>query len=199
MNIIHLNKNVLFFCLLIFTQGVYSQEEKVAKKEFSLAATIGNGLIANIDNTKKFNENIYFSPSLRILWKPNRLLNIGIESAYLTISKQDSTTVSTEFGSTALRARLNGIPLLLVFNMKISKIDVFYGIGLSYVTSRLEAFGERVVVSNWYYCYDVALAYSHPLSKNLAIGIEAKTYFFPKLQKISGGLLINFSYRFLRW
>ncbi len=200
MNIILLNKkSLILICLLMAGVSVYSQEHPFAEKGYSLSAYFGSGFIANIDNTKKFNENIYYSPALRLLWKPDHLLNIGLESAYLTISKQDSTTVSTDFGSTAFRARLNAIPILLVFNMKFSKIEFYYGIGISYVTSRLEAFNERVVVSHWYYCYDVAIAYSHPLSKNLAIGIEAKTYFFPKLQKVSGGLLINFSYRFLKW
>jgi hypothetical protein len=200
MNIIPLNKNLLFFFIfLVFINYTHAQEKNSLKKGYSLSLSIGNGIIANIDQHKKFTDNIFYSPSLRFLWKPDHILNIGIESAYLTVSKQDSTLASTAFGATALRARLNAIPLLLVFNMKVSKIDLFYGIGLSYVTSRLEAFGEKVVVSNWYYCYDIAIAYTHPLSKKIDIGIEGKSYFFPKLQKVSGGIVINFTYRILSW
>ena len=83
--------------------------------------------------------------------------------------------------------------------MKVSKIDLYYGMGISYLTTHLEAFDEKVVVGNWYYCYDIALAYNYPLTKNLEIGIEAKSYFFPKLQTFTGGIAINLSYQFLHW
>jgi hypothetical protein len=200
MNIILLNKRLVFLPFLIcFIPILSAQNAKSDKKNFAVSAEFGSGYIANIDLEKSFSENIFFSPSARLLWKPNHKLNIGFESSYITVSKLDSTLQSTPFGSTILKARLNAIPMLLVFNMKIAKIDLYYGIGVSYVTSRLEAFEEKVVVSNWYYCYDIALAYNHPLTKNLDIGIESKTYFFPKLQKVSSGLTINFSYRFLRW
>ena len=189
MNIILLNKNILFFSLLIiFTQSVNAQETKTFEKGFALSVNIGNGLIANIDSKNNIFDNIFYSPSIRVLWEPNHLLNIGLESSYLTMLKQDSSIVSTSFGTTIYKARLNAIPILLVFNMKVAKIDLYYGIGLSYVTSRLEAFSDRVIVSNWYYCYDLAIAYKYPLSKKIDIGIEAKSYFFPKLP---AGVVIN--------
>jgi hypothetical protein len=200
MNIIPLNKSLLLlFIFFVFVKFSYAQQKNSLKKGYSLSVSIGNGIIANIDQHKKFNENIFYSPSLRLLWKPDHILNIGIESAYMTVSKQDSTLTSTAFGATVLKARLNAIPIMLVFNMKVLKVDLYYGIGLGYVTSRLEAFGEKVVVSNWYYCYDIAIAYTHPLTKKIDIGIEGKSYFFPKLQKVSGGIVVNFSYRILSW
>ncbi len=196
MNIIHPNKSLWFlFFLILFTQRANAQEEINTTEKFALYTTVGNGLTGIIAYNNIFLDNLFYSPSLRILWKPNHLLNIGIESAYLTVSKQDSTLTTTPFGTTVLKARLNAIPLLLVFNMKFSKIDLYYGIGVSYVTSRLQAFEEKVVISNWYYCYDAAIAYSLPISRKINIGLEAKSYFFPKLQKISGGLVLNFSYR----
>jgi hypothetical protein len=177
----------------------FGQDSLAKKKGFALSASIGSGYIANIDQEKSFNENIFFSPSVRVMWKPNHRLNIGVETAYLTVSKLDSTLQSTPFGSTILKARLNAIPLLLVFNMKIAKIDLYYGIGVSYTTSHLQAFEERIVVSNWYYCYNFGFAYNRSITKNLELGIESKTYFFPKLQKVSSGLELILSYRFLRW
>lgn len=201
MNIIHLNKKVLL--LIFFNFGlivnVISQNEKIKNTNFALNITIGNGLIANFDNEISHLNSLYYSPTLRVLWKPNHLLNIGMESAYLSISKQDSDLVSTSFGNTIFKARLNAIPILLVFNMKISKLDIYSGIGISYLTSRLEAFQEKVVVNDWYYCYNLGIGYSHSLSKDFEIGIEAKSYFFPRIQKISGGIVVNISYYFLRW
>ena len=199
MNITLLNKNIIFLILIAFTLNINAQETKPNNKGFALSFNIGNGLIANIDAKNNLTDNIFYSPSIRVLWEPNHLLNIGIESSYLTMLKQDSSTVSTTFSSTIFRARLNAIPILLVFNMKVAKIDLYYGIGLSYVTSKLEAFNDRVEVSNWYYCYDLAIAYKYPLSKSIDIGIEAKSYFFPKVLKISGGAVINFTYTFLKW
>jgi hypothetical protein len=200
MNIIHPNKLflfiTLFFASLLLTKA---QDKPSIEKKYALSATIGSGLIYNIQNRDPFFDNLFYSPSLRIMWKPDHLLNIGLESGYLTISKLDSMIVSTPFDSTTFKARLNAIPMLLVFNMKVSKIDLYYGMGLSYLTTHLEAFDEKVIVGNWYYCYNIALAYNYPISKKMEIGIEAKSFFFPKLQTIAGGIAINFSYRFLQW
>lgn len=200
MNITHPNKRFLFLSLLLVIVLVTKAQEKTSpEKKYALSATIGNGLMYNIQNRETIFGNLFLSPSVRIMWKPNHLLNIGIESGYLTVSKQDSIIVSTPFDSTSFKARLNAIPILLVFNMKVAKIDLFYGMGLSYLTTRLEAFDERVVVGNWYYCYNIALAYNYPITKNIDIGIEAKSYFFPKLQTLTGGISINLSYQFLHW
>lgn len=201
MNIIQLNKKNLLIILIhlfVITNGL-SQEEKPVLKKFALNATIGNGIIANFGNNTHSINNIYYAPTLRVLWKPNHILNIGIETGYLTISKQDSDLVSTSFGNTIFKARINAIPVLLVFNMKISKIDLYAGIGISSITSRLEAFQDKVIVNDWYYAYNLGIGYSFPISKDFHIGIETKTYFFPRIQKISGGLVINFSYSFLKW
>jgi len=200
MNIIHLNRSYLILWLLIFlANATFAQDSLKKDRGYALSASIQGGATANIDQHNELFENVFFSPGLRLLWKPNHRLTIGLESAYLTISKLDSTFQSTPYGTTFMKARLNAVPLLLVVNMKISKIDLYYGIGLSYVTSRLEAFDQKVVVSNWYYCYDLAFAYHFPLTKNMEFGVESKTYFFPKLLKISSGLFVNVSYRFLRW
>lgn len=178
---------------------INAQEQVKDEKRFALSVTIGNGFNYNIQNQKPVMDNIFYSPAIRLLWEPNHLLNIGVETGYLTISKQDSTIVSTPYGQTIFKARLNAIPLLLVFNMKVSKINLYYGLGVSYLTTHLQAFDEKVVVGNWYYCYNVALAYNYPLSKNVNIGIEAKSYFFPKLQTMTGGVAINLNYKFLHW
>lgn len=201
MNIIHRNKKVFLFIFLSFGLifNAISQNDKVKNTNFALNISIGNGLIANFDNEIYHLNSLYYSPTMRVLWKPNYLLNIGVESAYLTISKQDSDLVSTTFGNTIFRARLNAIPILLVFNMKLSKLDIYSGIGMSSITSRLEAFQEKVVTNDWYYCYNLGIGYSHLLSKDLEIGIEAKSYFFPRIQKISGGIVLSVSYNFLKW
>ncbi len=190
---------LLSFFFLSFFLFVNAQEKLSSEKQFALSATIGNGLMYNIQNQKPVLDNIFYSPTLRLLLELNHHLNIGLETGYLTISKLDSTIVSTPYGDTTFKARLNAIPLLLVFNMKVSKIDLYYGLGISYLTTHLEAFDEKVKVGNWYYCTNIAIAYKYPITKNIGIGIEAKSYFFPKLQTVTSGLSINLNYQFLRW
>jgi len=200
MNITLPNKWFLlsFFFLTSFL-FINAQEKGSSEKQFALSATFGNGLNYNIQNQNSVLDNIFYSPTIRLLWEPNHRLNIGLESGYLTISKLDSTIVSTPYGDTTFKARLNAIPLLLVFNMKVSKIDLYYGLGISYLTTHLEAFDEKVKVGNWYYCYNFAIAYKYPITRNIGIGIEAKSYFFPKLQTVTSGLSINLNYQFLQW
>lgn len=201
MNIIHLNKKILFLILinLGLILNAISQNNNLKNTNFTLNISFGNSLIANFDNEIIHLNSFYYSPNLRVLWKPNHLLNIGVESAYLTISKQDSDQVSTSFGNTIFKARLNAIPILLVFNMKISKLDLYSGIGVSNIISRLEAFEEKVFVNDWYYCYNLGIGYSQSLTKDFEIGIDAKSYFFPRIQKISGGIAVTISYYFFRW
>ena len=112
MNITHPNKGLLLLTLFLALVLITKAQGKTGfEKKYALSATFGNGLIYNIQNREALLDNLFYSPSVRLMWKPNHLLNIGIESGYLTISKQDSMIVSTPFGSTSFKARLNAIPI----------------------------------------------------------------------------------------
>jgi hypothetical protein len=78
--------------------------------------------------------------------------------------------------------------------MKIWKIDVLGGIGISHIKSMVDAFESRVSTVNWHYCYYYSFGYTQNLNKRMSIGADLKSYSFPKLNKSFVGLALKIGY-----
>ncbi|MFC2130428.1 hypothetical protein ACFLSQ_03235 [Bacteroidota bacterium] len=198
MNIIA-NRNIIIALILwalVFSYTNAEGKEAVQDSTFRIMLDISVGYTASAD-TNFLSGGI--TPSLRLIWEPDHRLNIGFETGLLHIEHHSIEEKLYESGITDFYASLNAIPILAVFNMEVWKIDVYAGMGVSYVWTEIEAFDEKVISDDWNYCMMFSGGYTYMFTDWIGLGAEFKSYFFTKLDKRVGGLQLKLKWSLMKW
>ena len=166
---------------------------------FCITAELGLGYNTDVNTLLTEIQFQNFSPSIRLLWKPDHRLNIGLQTARINIMDIQKNETQNEFGRTDIHASLKGFPILLIFDMLLYGIDIYGGLGTTYVTSTIESMGSTVNVKNWYYTYYLSLGYNFYIGSNVSMGFEADIYTFSLMQIRSGGFKLKLNYDLINW
>ena len=186
----------LLICwLLPFNIFAGNSDSTETDTTFSFSVDLAAGATANQNDLN----DLHFSPSLGLFWNPNHLLSIGVEVSYIRIKESRQRNVESEFGTTDFHGTLKGYPILLVFSMPVTYVNVYGGVGLANVESGVDAFDKKVTTSYWYYCYYFSTGYQYKLSDRLNTGIRFRLYSFPKLEQTVLGLTIQLEFTALQW
>jgi hypothetical protein len=141
-----------------------------------------------------------FIGTFRIMWKPEHLLSLGIETGFTHVYRVDAQNVSTEFGTTDIYTSQNAVPILGLVSMELGRgVVISGGIGVFLLYSESRIFGESTspfVVSGG---ITAALAYMVPISHDSALGAEFKWYNMDKFNDNNLSLQVMFSYRLFEW
>src|SRR3982751_2532786 len=181
MRIISNNKKIIYllFVACFFSARCISQEGDSVKHKagYSLYLYGGGGVsnyfaslepaIPGVENKKT----VHPAATFRVMWQPDHLLSLGLESGYVTWYSYESN-----HDTVAAKIVLSSIPLLVTWSMPIAKrFRVFAGFGSYFMQSSLE--DKRKVNTNTASLgWALALAYVQPLQKNLALACEGKWY-----------------------
>jgi|GEM_PF-2662764 len=195
MNILS-GKYFLFITSLICTLIPVSSKEIIPDSTFRLIFELSGGYSAALDSNYTDGG---ITPCIRLMWEPNRKLNIGLETGYLLIEKHSVDEKKYETGKTEMEVSLRAIPLLVVFNMEIWKTDFFAAMGASYVWTELDAFNQKVYSPVWNYSLMFGWGYTYNLTDNFGFGIEAKSYIFTRLNKSVGSMQFKLKYCVVDW
>jgi hypothetical protein len=195
MNITWVNRLILiaalFPTLLIAEQT--NTDSIASEPVYSFSAELMGGMSYNLRDDIFKSQKLHITPSLRLLWKPDHRLNIGIETTYLTIRK-----IEIEKNKNKFQGRMDAIPILLVFNMNAFYLDFTAGIGAGYVSSTTDVMQEVTVATNWHYCFLFGVGYSHMFSDYMGMGIEGRLFSFTKTNEVVSSavfkLIINIPY-----
>jgi hypothetical protein len=194
--------NIVFIALIIALTACLSQSySQTDDPEYAVTAYINAGysrFISELDY-KDLNKN-GFSGTIRLMWEPEHLLSIGIESGYLQLydistqlTIQDTITFS---GSSELTA----VPIITVFSMELfEKFKISVGSGIFLLTSKVDALGNPVNSNQVSTGVLGSASYYYPLSNTISLGGEIKYYLINKIE--DGDLTLQFSlqYRFLTY
>lgn len=164
---------VVFFIINLY--DCFSEKIYYGNGDFSFCIELGAGVntMANLKNVRL--DDLSFSPFARLLWKPNRLLNIGIESSLFDIIRKENIKKGT-IEDSSFFAEVRAIPILLVFNIEIGYFDIYAGMGAAKLFSKLTAFDKETFAGRFVGCYTLGIGYSHVLFKNFGIGAEFKMH-----------------------
>ena len=194
--------NIVFTALIIVLTAClsksYSQSDD---SDYAVTAYINAGysrFISELD-FEDLNKN-GFSGTIRLMWEPEHLLSIGIESGYLhlydintQITYQDTITFN---GSSELTA----VPILMVFSMELFKnFKLSVGSGMFLLTSKVDALGNPVNSNQVSTGVLGSASYYHPLSHAVSVGGEIKYYLINKIEDGSLNFQISLQYRFLTY
>jgi hypothetical protein len=132
--------------------------------------------------------------SLRVMWHPDHLLKLGVETGYLTFYSYSFTDSSRNSG----KVSLNAVPVLVEWSTSISKhLNVFVGSGIYMLTTNLDYKGKtssRKLSIGWM----AAGSYIAPVSEDVGLGAEFKWMHAAETSNGSISLQLQLVWKFLK-
>ena len=141
-----------------------------------------------------------FSGTVKVMWNPEHLLSIGLETGYQQLYSLDVSDYDTEFGNTNVSASMYTVPIFIVFAMKVlPNIKLSAGSGVYLLFNSGEAFGDVLNSNQISIGAHVGASYTYPINNSMAIGGELLYSYFSKLQDQTVAIQFLFVYDFLKW
>ena len=206
-------KNILFLlAIFLFSVTVTAVAEK-NEKPYQLNAFAGIGYNRFISGLEEdgLNKN-GFNATFRIMWSPEYLLRVGLESGYIKLFSVNIKHLDTDFGRTYLKTSMSAVPLFILWSMDLGKkVDINIGTGGFLLYSSVDSFGNKVTSTEFSSGYIISLTYLTNLYRDLDVGVEIKWDYINKignelrwgsLNRLSDGhilLQLIFKYNFLEW
>jgi len=188
---------------LVLITGIAAANAQTPDTTYSLTAYGGGGYVRNISQFDIMPEGLQrngFGGTLRVMWKPEHLLRLGLETGLTQVYYIKTENVQTDFGSTDFTSSMNAVPILLVLSMPITqRLDIYGGMGSFLLYSNTESFGSNVTSSAMSVGFSLGASYFTPLEGDWGIGAELKWYHMDKFSDDTITLQVMVSYRFLEW
>jgi len=187
------------FLVMIFT--LLASIPPVLAQTYYLNVEAGAGYaryLTDMDQTG-LNQNGIAS-SFRVMWQPEHLLRLGLETGYNSLFTYEESNIATDFGPTDAKSSVTSIPLLFVVAMQITpSINLSAGFGPSFLNTSFDAFDWHTTSNQTSTSYYVATRYYYPIAQSLSLGGELRWYKIQKLEDSTLSLQIFLSYHLLSW
>jgi len=182
--------------LLVFLFLIPAQAQK-----HSLNVHVGAGygrFLTDMDQTG-LNQNGFLG-TFRIMWQPEHLLRIGLESGYHSLYNYKQTGIGTDFGVTDAQSSLTAIPVFFIAAMEIiPSFEIIAGLGATFLNSSFESFGLKTESTQLSTSQFVSAQYSYALNKKFSLGSELRFYRINKIEDSTLSLQIILGYKLLEW
>lgn len=133
--------------------------------------------------------------TFRVMWHPDHLVKLGLETGYLTFL---SYTLRDSAGNTG-KVQLNAVPLLIEWSMSVTRRwNLFAGSGVYFTSTQLNYAGNATsnkLSLGWM----AAASYIIPLSENVGLGTELKWLDAAESRDGTISLQLQLVWKFLRW
>lgn len=192
----------MFFPLLfslVLSIKCFSQS---ADTTYKVNTIIGFGysyFITSLSELDGFNPHS-FNATAKIMWQPEHLLRVGIESGYLSFYSYKQSGFTSNFGTTDVKSSLSAVPIILIFSMELfDNFEIASGVGVYFLFSEIDSYDNKVsssVFSNGYYS---SVSYYYPLNRDLSIGGELKYYYISKIEDADIALQFILKYNFFEY
>lgn len=188
----------ILFAVVVISSVVLPQANDTT---YSLSTEIGAGysrFFTTIDY-EKLNKN-GFSGTVKVMWNPEHLLSIGLESGYQYIYSFHYDDYKTEFGTTDLSASMYSIPIFIVFAMKVlPNTKITAGSGAYLLFNSGESFGIETNSSQISIGAHAGISYTYPINNSMAVGGELLYSYFSKLQDQTVAIQFLFVYYLFKY
>lgn len=169
---------VVAILLVLSASASYAQRDSLHHVRLIFAGGYGFRLGSTAESTSEVDISTT-SPAatLRLMWKPEHLVSVGIETGYIPLSQANSKG-QIKPGEVDGNAQLTAIPAIVVFAMEKYNIELSAGIGM-YSLQLYGKSSKNVVVENsaLEMGYMFSGAYSIPMG-DFALGLELKYHAF---------------------
>jgi len=168
--------SILLFVTAVTTLPGIAQTPIVADDDstFRVRATVFAGLLTTIYDqppTTQSTSTTYLGNALggRLVWHPNHLLAVGVQSGFVFFSTDDLVIDGVESG----RAGLAAVPLHMVLTMSSKGFEFGMGLGIYQLQSIWRLRGlQRAESSEYEYGINPWFGYDFPISNRFTLGPE---------------------------
>ena len=141
-----------------------------------------------------------FSGTVKVMWNPEHLLSIGLETGYQYLYSIDISNYDTEFGTTEFKASMYAVPVFIVFAMKVApNVKLTAGTGMHLLYNSGEIFGDKIQSNQISIGAHAGVAYTYPINNSMSIGGELIYSYISKLQDQTIAIQFLFVYDFLKY
>lgn len=138
-----------------------------------------------------------FIGSVRVMWKPEHLLRVGLETGYHFVYGSEVESFTNEFGTTSAQTSLYVMPILLVFSMPvIDRFDAWVGMGAGLLTSHVEFFGQTTNASSFTPYMYAGVSYMYPVARDLQLGGEVRYQYMERFRDQNLSVQVMMSWQF---
>ena len=188
----------ILIAVIVISSVILPQQNE---KTYSISTELGAGYSRYFTTMDydDLNQN-GFSGTVRVMWNPEHLLSLGLESGYQYLYSLDVSDFSTEFGNTNVKASMYTIPIFIVFSMKVlPNIKLSAGSGVYLLFNSGKLFGDELKSNQISIGAHMGISYTYPISNSMAIGGELLYSYFSKLQDQTVALQFLFVYDLFRY
>jgi hypothetical protein len=141
-----------------------------------------------------------FAGTFRVMWNPEHLLSIGLQTGYQYLYSIDTKYYSTEFGDSDFSASMYTIPIHIIFAMKVTpNIKLIAGSGMYLLFNSGSLFGEAIESNQVSIGAHVGVSYTYPVNESISLGGELHYSYYSKMQDQTVALQFLFVYNLLEW
>jgi opacity protein-like surface antigen len=188
----------LFIVSTVVLAGLFSS---IHGQTYQLNGTVGFGygrFITDMD-LSGLNKNGY-SGTIRVMWQPEHLLRVGLETGYYRLYSIAQNNIQTEFGPTDAQSSLDAYPLVLNWAMQIiHNLEIFAGIGTTFLKTSFKSFGVEVNSTQLSTSYIIGGTYTYDIADKIKLGGELKYYRINKIEDGTLTLQFMFVYKLFDW
>ncbi len=192
----HIIKTILL--LFIISSSTFGQ---IKDTLYSLSTEIGLGYsryftTMDYDDLNKHG----FTGTVRMMWNPEHLLSVGLETGYQYLYSIDLNDYSTEFGTTDFSASMYTVPIFMVFTMKVApNIKLTTGSGMYLLYNAGSLFNDQLESNQISIGVYGGISYTYPIYNDISLGAELQYAYFSKIQDQTLSLKFLFIYDFIKW
>jgi len=168
---------------------------------YSLSAYLGAGYARFITDLELdgLNKN-GFTGTIRVMWEPEHLLSVGLETGYLRLYSFEQTNLATDFGTADVSSSLSAVPIRATFSMRIvESVRLTLGLGGFLLFSRVTTPDNETSATQYSIGGFIAASYMKNVGDNLALGGEVQYSLINKIQDNTLGIQLVLAYRLLEY
>ena len=189
--------NYIFALLLLISISAFSRvSAQKSDSLYHLNLDVGIGPSVHLtDIDFEGQQSSQFMGTFRLMWEPEHLLRLGIETGFIHLYYLETKIFDTLFGSTDVILNMSSVPIMAIFAMEVTEnFEIIGGVGGFIIISEVTSFDNYVLSKSWSNAYELGISYLHPLNDKLKIGGELKSYYISRLENYDVALQLSIKY-----
>jgi len=189
--------NYIFALLFLISISAFSRvSAQESDSLYHLNLDVGIGLSVHLtDIDFEGQQSSQFMGTFRLMWEPEHLLRLGIETGFIHLYYLETKIFDTLFGSTDVILNMSSVPIMAIFAMEVTEnFEIIGGVGGFIIISEVTSFDNYVLSKSWSNAYELGISYLHPLNDKLKIGGELKSYYISRLENYDVALQLSIKY-----